>query len=120
MPKSAGPDGLPSTGSTVAELQRRHIHARHIRYVGEELHRLEEVDAGILHDLDEVSTEYVDPRRDPRRWESSSLSGRGRPRPPQRRHMLAGVDRSTVKCWKAGTMAPRPSHIAAAATARLR
>jgi hypothetical protein len=39
--------------------------AFHVRYVGKESNYLEERELGLVHDLDEVLTEYADPRRDP-------------------------------------------------------
>ena len=39
------------------------------RYVGKESNRLDEVDAGLIHDPEEVYTEYVDVARDPE-WEA--------------------------------------------------
>jgi hypothetical protein len=34
-------------------------------YIGKESNWLEDVGAGVVHDLDEVFTEYADPRHDP-------------------------------------------------------
>jgi len=113
--KSGDGDGAPSTESTVGELQRLHVQAKHIRYVGKESNRLEEVATGLLHALDEVSTEYVDPRRDRRYLEFVDWI---RATPTAEAATAIGVNRSTVKRWKAGTMLPRPSHIAALARAR--
>jgi hypothetical protein len=63
-PKSAGPDGKPCGRSTRGPLTRRHAHARSIYYVGKESNFLEEVESGLLHDLDEVQEKYFDPNED--------------------------------------------------------
>jgi hypothetical protein len=41
------------------------VTARYRTHVGKESNRLEEVDAGLIHDPDEVYTEYVDLQHDP-------------------------------------------------------
>jgi hypothetical protein len=73
--KSAGPDGEPCGPGTVGLLRRREIVARRVRYIGKESNRLEDVDAGFVHDPDDVSTEYVDPRHDPGRPTSCRAFG---------------------------------------------
>jgi len=64
--KSAGPDGRPCDRRTIGLLQRRVVRSllELTAHVGKESNRLEEVEAGIEHDPDEVWTEYVDPARD--------------------------------------------------------
>jgi hypothetical protein len=102
--KSAGPDGEPCGVTTTGLVGRRQIVAGRIRYVGKESNRLEDVDGGLVHDADEVSTEYVDPRRD--LWVSETL-------PSLRLRSTAAIARelkvnvSTVKRWKAGRMRRR-------------
>ena len=59
--KSAGPDGEACGPGTVGDLQRRAVHVGRIRYIGKESNQLEDVETGLVHDPDEVSTEYVDP-----------------------------------------------------------
>lgn len=63
-PKSLAPDGTPCGRNTVGLLRRRPVTATHITYIGKESNRLEDVEAGVVHDPDEVLTEYPDPRRD--------------------------------------------------------
>jgi hypothetical protein len=63
-PKSAGTDGRPCTRSTSGLLTRRHVHAASIYYIGKESNFLEEVESGLLHDLEEVQQKYLDPRED--------------------------------------------------------
>jgi hypothetical protein len=102
--KSAGGDGKSCGPETRGLLQRRHVGVHRIRYVGKESNQIEEVDAGIVHDLDEVSLEYRDPRRDP--WWTDGL-------PRLRQMSTAVVARelsvapSTVKRWKSGRHMPR-------------
>ncbi len=64
-PKSLGPDGEPCGRATRGLLRRRPVKAVHITYIGKESNKLEDVEAGVVHDSDEVLTEYADPRRDP-------------------------------------------------------
>jgi hypothetical protein len=62
--KSLAPDGGLCRGSTVGLLRRRPVKARYLTYVGKESNRLESVEAGLVHDPDEVYTEYEDPAHD--------------------------------------------------------
>ncbi len=41
------------------------VTATHITYIGKESNKLEDVEAGVVHDPDEVLTEYADSRHDP-------------------------------------------------------
>jgi hypothetical protein len=65
--KSADAFGRPSDRQTVGLLRRRDVHTvpTLLTYIGKESNKLEEVEEGIEHDLDEIMTEYADPRRDP-------------------------------------------------------
>ncbi len=45
-----------------------------IVYIGKESNRLEDVQAGIVHGVDEVLTEYPDPRHDPWRYLALGLA----------------------------------------------
>jgi hypothetical protein len=67
--KSLAPDGGLCRGTTVGLLHHRPVTAESVRHVGKESNKLEEVEAGLVHDPDEVYTEYVDVRRDPA-WEA--------------------------------------------------
>jgi hypothetical protein len=102
--KSAAPDGGPCGRLTIGELRRRSIDVGAIVYVGKESNRLEEADAGVLHDEAEYLSVYEDPRRDPwirevvpalRQIATADLMG------------VLNVSRSTVKRWKAGQARPR-------------
>lgn len=63
--KSLGPDGKPCGRKTVGVLARRSVIALYLTHIGKESNRLEDVEARLVHDLDEVSTEYRNTRRDP-------------------------------------------------------
>jgi len=57
--KFLAPDGGAVTGSTVGRLQLRPVIAGRRHYLGKEANRLEEREAGLVHTLDEVQTEFV-------------------------------------------------------------
>lgn len=62
--KSLGPSGEVCDRKTKGLLKRRQITVMGIMYVGKESNRLEEVQAGLIHDDDEVLNEFQDPRND--------------------------------------------------------
>ena len=62
--KSLGPDGRVCRRTTRGLLARRPVEASLIHHIGKEANRLEDVEAGLVGDLDEVLTEYVDPAQD--------------------------------------------------------
>ncbi len=104
--KSAGSDGQPCTRQTVGLLQRRRVGTvpELLAYVGKESNRLEEVEAGLGHDPDEVYTQYADPGREP--WRPLVL--------PVLKHIPAkrltedtGLAMSTVKAARNGHTVPR-------------
>jgi hypothetical protein len=53
----------------VGLLRRRPVTVLCLKHVGKESNRLEKVEAGLIHDSDEVYTEYVDVEHDPE-WEA--------------------------------------------------
>ena len=63
--KSAAPDGAPCARDTVGILARRPVHALWVEYIGKESNRLEDVEHGLVHDLDEVLETYIDLHADP-------------------------------------------------------
>jgi hypothetical protein len=67
--KSAGSDGTLCTRRTSGLLQRLWVVPSAITHVGKESNKLEEVQAGLVHDPDEVYTEYRDPAENPE-WEA--------------------------------------------------
>jgi hypothetical protein len=62
--KSLGPDGSVCGRATTGLLSRRAVVASRIRHIGKEANRLEDVEAGLVGDIGEVLTEYVDPDED--------------------------------------------------------
>jgi len=132
--KSTAPDGAPCGQWTVGLLGRRQV--RSLRalttHVGKESNKLEEVEAGIEHDPEEVWTEYADPRRDPwmevvlpillemrlvdvaaaagisQRAARAIRNGRARPHDEHRRRLIAAA--ATLARSQLGEMAtPRPA-----------
>jgi hypothetical protein len=63
--KSVAPNGRPCGRGTVGLLGRRVVRTASLVHLGKEANKLEEVEAGVEHDPEEVYTEYADPRRDP-------------------------------------------------------
>jgi hypothetical protein len=115
--KSLAPDGTPCTGTTVGLLRRRPVTALYLTHVGKESNRLEEVEAGLVHDPEEVYTEYTDPAHDA--WQTLVV--------PVLKHMpravlaqQAGVSERTIAAIRNGQATPRAAHrealIRAAAT----
>lgn len=69
--KCADAEGRPCDKQTVGLLQRRHVRIDRITPIGKESNSLEEVQAGVIHDEQNVYTEYSDPRRD--EWHTKIL-----------------------------------------------
>jgi len=61
--KCADASGQPSDRQTVGLLYRRHVSIESIHRIGKESNSLEEVDAGVEHYVENVYTEYTNPRR---------------------------------------------------------
>jgi hypothetical protein len=107
--KSAGADGRPCGRGTLGLLGRRRVRTvpALLAYVGKESNRLEEVEAGLGHDPDEVWTEYRDPGRDP--WRALVLPVlRQVPRAEAAR--AAGLSERRLRDLLAGRARPRPRH----------
>lgn len=62
-PKSLGPDGQPCHRATVGLLHRRPVTGIYLDYAGKESNRIEDVQAGVVHDLGEVLTIIPHPHR---------------------------------------------------------
>ena len=62
--KSLGPDGKVCGRSTEGLLGRRPVAVSMVHHIGKEANQLEDVEAGLVGDLGEVLTEYVDPAHD--------------------------------------------------------
>lgn len=58
--KCAGPDGAACGKQTVGRLGRRHVRIGNVHFIGKESNLLEEVEAGLVHDLQDAYTEYPD------------------------------------------------------------
>jgi hypothetical protein len=56
--KSADGGDVPCGPATRGLLQRRHVRPGIITYIGKEANRIEEVEAGLVHDIEEVRTTY--------------------------------------------------------------
>jgi hypothetical protein len=69
--KCADSEGLPCGRQTVGLLQRRHVRIGLITPIGKESNSLEEVQAGLVHDEQNVYTVYDDPRRN--HWQTKIL-----------------------------------------------
>lgn len=61
--KCADADGQPCDRQTIGLLYRRHVRVESVAFIGKESNSLEEVQAGLIHDEQNVYTDYTDPRR---------------------------------------------------------
>jgi hypothetical protein len=64
-PKSAGSDGKPCGRATIGLLSRLHVRVGSLHYIGKESNRIEDVQLGLVHELDEVVTDYKNPSLPP-------------------------------------------------------
>ncbi len=106
-PKSLGPDGLPCHRATVGLLVRRPVRAGPIRYIGKETNRLEEREAGLVHNLDDILLSYTDPKENP--WSTIIV--------PVLQTMSAAtiakrskLNRTTIERMLSGKASPRSTH----------
>jgi hypothetical protein len=60
-PKSLDSRGRPCGRASVGLLSRRPVRVRSLHYIGKESNELEEVESGLVHDIDEVLNEYCPP-----------------------------------------------------------
>jgi len=99
--KSLGPDGYACSRDVRGLLRRRPVAVRMgmIRYIGKESNRLEDVQAGLVHDLREVVTEYPDPALDS--WRHLVLPELRKTGPAELRRRT-GLPLSTIKHALAG------------------
>jgi hypothetical protein len=103
-PKCLGADGKPCHTETRGILHPRHIDAFHIEQIGKESNRLEEVQAGIPHEPEEVYTLYTDPKRDP--WKTLTLPVLNRI-PPEELKSARLLQESQLREVLAGRAQPR-------------
>jgi len=69
--KCSDSNGHACGKQTIGLLERRHIQAGQIKYIGKESNSLEDVEAGLIHSAENVYTEYIDMRRD--EWQTVPL-----------------------------------------------
>jgi hypothetical protein len=62
--KYADASGNVCGKQTTGLLYRRHVRIDLVKYIGKESNSLEEVEAGLVHSMQNVYTEFSDPRRD--------------------------------------------------------
>jgi hypothetical protein len=90
--KSANSAGDVCDRQTVGLLRRRQVRIDLVRYIGKESNRLEEVDAGLIHNEEGVYTEYTDKSRD--EWQTKIL-------PALKRLSLSYLEKETGLCRRA-------------------
>lgn len=59
-----GADSAPCSRQTAGLLHRRRIAIGSVTHIGKEANRLEDVEAGLIHDREEITTEYGDSKRE--------------------------------------------------------
>jgi hypothetical protein len=101
--KSLASDGTLCVGATTGLLRRRPVTRESLAYVGRESNRLEEVKVGLIHNSDEVYTEYVDAKHDPV-WEALVAALKTIPRAWL--IQKTGLDRSTITRLRNGHARP--------------
>jgi hypothetical protein len=105
--KSLGPDGQVCSKQSRGLLQRRPVTVLSITHVGKESNRLEEVQAGLVHDPEEVYTEYTDPEHDP--WKTLVVPVL-KQMPRSLLMEQTGLDRSTITRLRNSDRRPHPEH----------
>lgn len=106
-PKSLGPDGPPCGRQTRGLMNRRPVTGAYITYIGKESNKLDDRQAGLIHDNEEVLDEYPDPRRDPFRTLVLPVL-----RDCPTKEIAEGVklDPTAVRRIQAGRCVPHPAH----------
>lgn len=103
--KCANAQGAVSGRDTLGLLQRRHVKIDRVRFIGKESNELEEVDAGMVHSLQDVYTEYVDPTRD--EWEIKIRPAIAKEKVSiSKLHNETGFSSRTLKNWRTGKSRP--------------
>jgi hypothetical protein len=105
--KSLAPDGTACTGQTAGLLRRRPVTALYLTHVGKESNELEAVEAGLIHDPDEVYTEYADPGHGP--WQTLVVPVLQQ-MPRARLISRTDLDRSTLTRLRTGRILPYLRH----------
>jgi hypothetical protein len=101
--QSLGPDGKVCGPTTTGLLSRRPVRAASFVYIGKEANEIDDVDAGLVHDLGEVQLTYG-MAGDP--WPAALATLREMPTGELAR--MAGVDRKTIQRTLRGASQPRP------------
>ena len=101
--KCADADGSVCRKQTVGLLQRRHIRIEQIKYIGKESNSLEDVESGMIHSVQNVYTEYPDPRRD--EWRTKILPALKKV-PLFRLEKMSGLSRRTLIYARTGRRRP--------------
>jgi hypothetical protein len=106
-PKSADPDGHPCTKETGGLLARRHITpAGHIHHIGKESNKLEDREAGLVHDPAEVLNEYPNPTHDDFKTLVAPVL---RELPIADIEKAAGISERTIRRARKGDTTPHPA-----------
>lgn len=97
--KCADSTGDACSRQTQGMLSRRHIRIEGLRYIGKESNRLEEVDAGTIHSVEQTYTNYEDPSRDD--WTTKILPVI-KSMPMAQLQKASGLSRSALQAIRAG------------------
>lgn len=106
--KCAGPDGKPCGKQTVGLLSRRHVRIGALHFIGKESNLLEEVEAGQIHDLQDVYIEYPDARREREAW-LKKVVPKLKAMSLRELQSRTGLSLATLKAVRAGRM-PHPKN----------
>lgn len=102
--KSLGPDGRPAGRAARGLLSRRPVTVGSVHYIGKESNRLEDVEAGLVHDEADVVTEYRDPKREA--WGKTLMAAAHASTKAEVAAAL-GVSPRQVQRWRNGKSLPR-------------
>jgi hypothetical protein len=114
--KCAGSDGEPCGKQTIGVLGRRHVRILTLHFIGKESNLLEDVEAGLVHDLQDVYTEYPDARRERETW-LREVVPKLKALPLKELQSRTGLSLATLKAVRAGRM-PHPKNRAKLRKAR--
>jgi len=105
--KCADSDGNACAKQTIGLLQRMHVRIEQIKYIGKESNKLEEVESGLIHEEQNVYTEYPDSRRD--EWEAKIRPALNQAQ-PQCVAKMSGLSLRTIIYARTGHRRPHPKH----------
>jgi hypothetical protein len=106
--KCADALGRPCSKRTIGLLQRRQVLVDRTVYIGKESNRLEDAEAGLLHDTESAYTEYPDPRRD--EWATKILPAL-RKMKVSRLMAETGLSRATIQAIRGGRRPHRSKRV---------